>query len=379
MLSDDELLFEPGREALDTGGPVDAPAPRVFDADDAGGFSVAEYRFWKQEDPTGKPFASRTVTRLREPLIENGPLVWWHVRDYYYDLPWSDDADDLSRWLRKRANVERMQTGLDEFGIDRGVDFRPSRRMLHESRPDATYKEVHVEHHTETVGSTCWIIAFLLCMQNSSKACIRDKAFDLAKAMASLAFGSIDACERVPEGLPPCGRVVVDGAQGGCVHCHRLIVHLRSLFGDSWRGNPLAACTMIFIGTKSTYDCPRVRQWRRDMFGDFAFAVDLGADRLPHDATGLAVLRGQVRRRRMVSLWRALPSMSVKMNEHRVEVFSDRQERCGDALQREGITLGRYHAWLSSTLTGASHVSLAVDCVDAGCDLATVCCWCVES
>ena len=41
-------------------------------------------------------------------------------------------------------------------------------------------------------------------------------------------------------------------------------------------------------------------------------------------------------------------------------------------MRREGLMVGKYHAWLSSTITGAAHLALSVDCMDAGCDLATI-------
>lgn len=74
----------------------------------------------------------------------------------------------------------------------------------------------------------------------------------------------------------------------------------------------------------------------------------------------------------MTEMWQAAPSMSIQKDSHEVEVFSEKDDRSGDPMRREGLMVGKYHAWLSSTITGAAHLALSVECMDAGCDLATI-------
>ena len=93
---EEELLFDP-RALADRQPFADVHAIEfsVEDAvDAAASFSNSLVSFPKLVDLSGKVDFAMTATVLKIPFSDDGPAVWWEVREFFYRAGFSQQSDD---------------------------------------------------------------------------------------------------------------------------------------------------------------------------------------------------------------------------------------------------------------------------------------------
>ena len=88
---------------------------------------TSKQRFVCLRRPHNTPYFSATASVSR--LGGEHDEVWWEFRELYYKLPWSQNSDSLSRWLRRASNKIRLQPLLDFFEVP-DDSIKANQRML---------------------------------------------------------------------------------------------------------------------------------------------------------------------------------------------------------------------------------------------------------
>lgn len=106
---------------------------------------------------------------------------------------------------------------------------------------------------------------------------------------------------------------------------------------------------------------------------DLANAIDLGTFGLRASVMGAEVHTGAYTRRRLSSIVHGGDVVAGVIEFGQAVLVSDESRRDG-CIAREGVAVGRYHAWATSILQVSPHIGLAVDATDANGEILTMAC-----
>ena len=113
--------------------PAPAPAPAcdvVAADDDVARFKGGTPHAFLHKDLDGTHIFCVNAVALKKPFVEDGPVVYWALRDVFYKLGYSKKADDLSRFLRSKANRTRLAKHTDFYEISDASHFCPSHKQV---------------------------------------------------------------------------------------------------------------------------------------------------------------------------------------------------------------------------------------------------------
>ena len=327
------------------------------------GFASARQSYALTYTTSGKAQFVAEASTLPSPLVPEGPVVFWQVRDFYYRLGFDVRSKDLATWLRTPSAAKRTGELAVFFDMDWSTHLRPSRKQAQFSGV-ADEAKLMKEHDTEIMGSSAYIMILLLAQRGSMKKVVQANGHDMFTRFCSSAGVAIPVMVEGGEALPRCLAPRLcseDCAQ--CVHMHKACQTLEKRFGLRWRETQHAE----FLWTTRIGACRALDGLVYQVFWQTAQILESFAQQgcLRTSAEGVPVLRGAARTRRMTKVWLASPGFGVTTNAAGQQVLSASAPRTNDAIRLEGLRLSVVHATMAQKVERASHVALSPDCLSA--------------
>ncbi len=196
------------------------------------GFAHCRHQCVVRNDVDGTALFSAKASILESPLTEQGPRVWWELREFFYRLPWSVKSDDLSRWLRRRANAAKLASICSLFEVEPAATFRESRQQAARRPGGLDDERASRQHDVEIMGSTAWVLAWLLCLRTSNRRPLSHEARRQLRFSAGLSTTALPVLLSGGEDLPPCR---TSSASTECAHKTRARRLMQQQFGEAWQ------------------------------------------------------------------------------------------------------------------------------------------------
>jgi hypothetical protein len=340
-----------------------APVVLGFHAPVVHGFYAAKHYWAVAKKADGSSEFSASASLLASPIDDGGPVVWWEVRYFYYALGFSPLGDDLSSWLRRKSNMDRLHQLFDSFGVDPALHFRASKKQILAKMPDMTADEL-VWHDVEAMGSSAYIVAFLLCMHGSSLSVVSTSAKRILTSLCNVCSAvSCNTLEHLCGDLPRCHTTNADNSM--CSHCKLLVARVAKAYGDTWPET--RAVELLIESRRSVFQskCAVIDEWISHVLVCIVDAIDAHVQNgaLQNSALGLPLCRGVSKLRRMTKHWLTSPGLGVDRSASSA-VLVKKTARDKSSLHAEGLQLGRCTAWLGSAVSGAKQIAVSMDASD---------------
>ena len=359
-MAEREDIFEPEKARPQKGQRAAAVVEEAREEDRPPGFPGAKPAFITDFDASGKPTFHIEAAVMSKPITVGGPLVWWEVRQLYFDLGWHGASADLARYLRSKGFKKRMDDMLEFFEVPPNARYQPSRKMMENS--NMCVDVLHRDHDTEIMAATAWVVCFLLVTRTSGVKSAQEKGHAHLIAFGKDLKRSVPVLDVGGEALPPC-----DNPRDATLECHhvkRALKKQETRHGEHWRRYR----ALDLLWEEGRGKCFALDTLLFQVFWQFVDMLDMMAENgeLRKTSEGAPVLKSSTRARRLTKHWATQPGIGITRAVSGAPLtFSAAAPRHSRAAVIEAPIVGKYHAAASAALECSSHVALSPDCLAA--------------
>jgi len=275
---------------------------------DNAGFGNCRTQRSTLKDSAGRVIYTCVCTLLAQPLVADGPKMFWELIQYFARLPWraKKHTPEFGRWLR----TPHVQTRLEElelaFGVERDIHFRPSRKMVLAKYPDMVEEELVTKYDIVVQTKTPWVQICFLSQRQARDSAVQEEALRLFRCFGDVVDFNLPVLAHLGAELPDCPAPKCDGT---CIHIAGFVRDLKYRFGVAWAQKPVDALWLM-----SETECPALDTLYYQLFWQLAEAIELVVTEhgtLTDDADGQGVLHGLKKSRRLTKVMQQNPDQRV--------------------------------------------------------------------
>ena len=353
---------------VDVAVPVVAPdeVPAIAD----NGFVTAEPRYMSQSKD-GAPTFSIAACVLRSPLHPDGPLVFCRLADVFYDLGFATSTE-LHRHMRRPDVKRRVAELCESLGLTFDWHYRHSRKQARIINPDIDEQTFLGMHDVDAMASSSFIVLFLLSKQSSTVSDVRRNALKILQTLCALYVDETPCFEIEIAQLEAC-HSSHRNEHGYCSHFAKLAERMRRSFGDNW-ANPKNVAEVMWIAFQDTAKCVTMLDWRLNVFDFIVGKIDQGISGAASAPSGVRVLKGASRLRRLSRFAVLCKGFSVSRPSGSVGHGVLQETTSGPSVQRSfrGPQLANYQYRLTSIFGPCKQLCLSIDCTDTHHEIMTI-------
>ena len=318
------------------------------------GFVAAERWYINHRYATGD--TQLAVVLMVADLGDGLPKVWWQLRDIFYRLGYSHNAE-MHRWLKQSR--QKMSAVLDEFDVPESHLRQSTKQYMARSRGvgvELCHNVIQREHHDEVMVSSAYMLAFLLHNTMCRKKEVSAAALEMLRGLLTL-LGEVPVVLNGGEDLPRCA--VRAGA--ACRHEKALEAHMTRLFGEGWRASNAAD---MLVHLRSHSSCVSHVRWRYQTFWQGVELLDLllGSGLVSNDPAGMPVLAGTSKCRRLSAALQAGSRLGVEKDSRGVRRLAKGAKRTTSVYLAERLLMAKYVYHNAAMLEKQNQLSICVDC-----------------
>lgn len=259
-----------------------------------------QVKYWTVQDETGKTNLSSKCHIFEQASRGSGPTVFHVLRDYVVTLGYTGDFY-LNQWLKE------TRTKREEFVGFFGLHAEDLRRSIRSAEATPGYERSGFEMQEYTV-STELLVHYMTDWVSWMRGERRTRAKEVQSVFIASVLG--DRLGRVSLAPPGrSGRCKADSTNADWCR------HIRPLAGRDHHGLPRLLCELHVAARK----CPVCKEWYKALVRDIARHGDerLTGAALPQLPTGMPVLRGAKRARRLDSAIMSTDAVAVRKTKKR--------------------------------------------------------------